>query len=172
MAWPLGAGARTVSTQAGFAGEGLGYALEAAPAGATIDAGTGLVTIPTGTALEAATVTVRATNAAGSAVQSFAVTVRLVATVFDAAAALAEMSFVAEGAAPAWSLDAGGFARLVDGQRGGDARAVEPVGRRRALPGAGALERGRRRRPAVQPLGAAGAARAATSAGCGSTPSR
>ena len=118
VVWPLGAGARTVSTQAGFAGEGLGYALEAAPAGATIDAGTGLVTIPTGTALEAATVTVRATNAAGSAVQSFAVTVRLVATVFDAAAALAEMSFVAEGAAPAWSLDAGGFARLVTASEG------------------------------------------------------
>ena len=36
------------------------------PAGATINAGSGLVTIPTGTALEAATVTVRATNAAGS----------------------------------------------------------------------------------------------------------
>jgi hypothetical protein len=118
VVWPLGAGVRTVSTQAGFAGEGLGYALEAAPAGATIDAGTGLVTIPTGTALEAATVTVRATNAAGSAVQGFAVTVRPMATVFDAAAALAEMSFVAEGAAPAWSLDAGGFARLVTASEG------------------------------------------------------
>ena len=118
VVWPLGAGARTVSTQAGFAGEGLGYALEAAPAGATIDAGTGLVTIPTGTALEAATVTVRATNAAGSAVQGFAVTVRPMATVFDAAPALAEMSFVAEGAAPAWSLDAGGFARLVTASEG------------------------------------------------------
>ena len=51
-------------------------------------------------------------------VQSFAVTVRLVATVFDTAAALAEMSFVAEGAAPAWSLDAGGFARLATASEG------------------------------------------------------
>ena len=118
VVWPLGAGARTVSAQAGFAGEGLVYALEAAPAGATIDAGSGLVTIPTGTALEAAPVTVRASNAAGSAVQSFAVTVRLVATVFDTAAALAEMSFVSEGAAPAWSLDAGGFARLATASEG------------------------------------------------------
>ena len=118
VVWPLGAGARTVSAQAGFAGEGLVYALEAAPAGATIDAGSGLVTIPTGTALEAAPVTVRASNAAGSAVQGFAVTVRLVATVFDTAAALAEMSFVSEGAAPAWSLDAGGFARLATASEG------------------------------------------------------
>ena len=118
LAWPLAAGSRTVSTQAGFAGEGLSYALEAAPAGATIDAGTGLVTIPTGTALGAARVTVAASNAAGRATQSFAVTVRLVATAFDAAAALAEMSFLAVGAAPTWSLDAGGFARLVPAVEG------------------------------------------------------
>ena len=117
--WPRDGAARTVSAQAGFAGAGLDYALLAAPAGATINPGSGLVTIPTDAGLEAATVTVRAGNAAGSAVQSFAVTVRLVATAFDAASALAEMGFVAEGTAPGWGLDAGGFARLV------------PAGRRR-----------------------------------------
>ena len=118
VVWPLGGGLRTVSAQAGFAGAGLAFALTAAPAGATIDAGTGLVGIPTGAALEAAPVTVRATNASGSATQSFTVTVRRVATAFDAAAALAEMRFVSEGAAPSWSLDAGGFARLVTAAEG------------------------------------------------------
>ena len=114
VVWPLGAGARTVSTQAGFAGAGLSYALVTAPAGATIDAGTGLVTIPTNAALVAAPVRVRATNASGSAEQGFTVTVRVEATAFATAASLAEMSFVSEGAAPAWTLDAaGGFGRLV-----------------------------------------------------------
>lgn len=119
VAWPLGAGSRTVSAAAGFSGAGLVYSLATAPAGATIDAVTGLVTVPTSAALAAAPVTVRATNAAGSATQSFTVTVRAEATTFATAAALAEMSFVSEGAAPAFSLDAaGGFARLVPASEG------------------------------------------------------
>ena len=134
--WPRDGVARTVSAQAGFCGAGLGYALLAAPAGATINPGSGLVTIPTDVGLEAATVTVRASNAAGSAEQSFAVTVRVVATAFDAASALAEMGFVAEGPAPGWSLDAGGFARLVPagiGATHGDWSRAAGDGRYRAL---------------------------------------
>ena len=134
--WPRDGVARTVSAQAGFGGAGLGYALLAAPAGATINPGSGLVTIPTDVGLEAATVTVRASNAAGSAEQSFAVTVRVVATAFDAASALAEMGFVAEGPAPGWSLDAGGFARLVPagiGATHGDWSRAAGDGRYRAL---------------------------------------
>ena len=134
--WPRDGVARTVSAQAGFSGAGLGYALLAAPAGATINPGSGLVTIPTDVGLEAATVTVRASNAAGSAEQSFAVTVRVVATAFDAASALAEMGFVSEGLAPGWSLDAGGFARLVPAGSGathGDWSRAAGDGRYRAL---------------------------------------
>jgi len=134
--WPRDGVARTVSAQAGFGGAGLGYALLAAPAGATINPGSGLVTIPTDVGLEAATVTVRASNAAGNAVQSFAVTVRVVATAFDTAAALAEMGFVAESSAPGWSLDPGGFARLVPagiGATHGDWSRAAGDGRYRAL---------------------------------------
>lgn len=113
VVWPVGSGSRTLSAAAGFAGEALVYALEAAPAGATIEPATGLLTVPTESVVEAAPVRVRASNAAGSAVQTFTVTTRLVATVFDNAAALAEMTFLAQLRAPAWSFDAGGFARLV-----------------------------------------------------------
>ena len=66
---------KTVATRAAFGGAGLSYALAAAPAGVTIDAATGVVSIPTN-ALIAATVTVRAQNASGFASQSFGVTVR------------------------------------------------------------------------------------------------
>lgn len=113
VVWPVGAGSRTLSAAAGFAGEALAYALEAAPAGATIEAATGLLTVPTENVTEAVPVRIRASNAAGSAVQSFTLSTRLVATVFDNATALAEMTFLAQLRAPAWSLDAGGFARLV-----------------------------------------------------------
>ncbi|MFQ8431926.1 hypothetical protein [Amaricoccus sp. W119] len=71
---PLGAGARSVSTQAGFTGEDLSYTLETAPPGVTILPGSGLVTVPTALALDGL-VTVRAANAGGEARQSFRVTV-------------------------------------------------------------------------------------------------
>jgi hypothetical protein len=106
-----GAGAWTVSAQAAFRGEALAFALEAAPAGVGIDPGTGLVTIATDGALAAAPVTVRASNAAGAATQSFAVTVRSTVTAFDAAGRLGELGFIAD-VAPSWSQEAG-FARLV-----------------------------------------------------------
>ena len=77
-------GPRTVSAQAAFRGEALGFALDAAPAGVGIDAGSGLVTIATDTALAAAPVIVRASNAAGAATQGFAVSVRSTVTAFDA----------------------------------------------------------------------------------------
>jgi len=118
VVWPLAEGSRTVSAQAGFAGEGLAYALEAAPAGATIAADSGLVTIPTGTALAATKVTVRASNVAGSATQSFTVSVQGVVTVFATAATLAEMSFVTDDTPPAWTLDPAGFARLAVASEG------------------------------------------------------
>lgn len=112
LLYPLGEGARSVSASAWFTGADLAYALEAAPPGVTIKAGSGLVTIPTAVALDGP-VTVRATNAGGSAALSFRVVVRSLATDFSEAA-LARMSFLHEGAAPAWSFDAAqGFARLV-----------------------------------------------------------
>ena len=111
-AFAQGARSASVSMQAFFGGTALAYALEAAPAGVTINAGSGLVTVAT-TAVLAGTVVVRATNAVGSATQSFAVTVYKSASVFDVAAALTDMQFVFRTAAPSWTLDAGGFARLV-----------------------------------------------------------
>lgn len=74
LAVPLGAAVRSVSTQAGFTGEELAYALETAPPGVTILPGSGLVTVPAALALDGL-VTVRAANAGGEARQSFRVTV-------------------------------------------------------------------------------------------------
>ena len=53
----------------------------------------------------------RASNAAGAATQSFAVTVRSTVTAFDAANRLGELGFISD-AAPSWSQEEG-FARLV-----------------------------------------------------------
>lgn len=115
VAYVLGGGGQSVSAQAAFSGADLVYSLDAAPAGVTIHAGSGLVSIPTDAAL-AATITVRAANAAGSAIQSFQVTVAAagpVATDFTLAAALGEVSHLAQAGAPAWTHEADGFARLV-----------------------------------------------------------
>ena len=92
--------------------EALGFALDAAPAGVGIDAGSGLVTIATDRALAAAPVIVRASNAAGAATQGYAVSVRSTDTAFDAGGGLGELGFVSEAAAPAFTQEAG-FARLV-----------------------------------------------------------
>ena len=118
VAYTLGSGPQTVSAQAAFTGTGLGFALDVAPTGVTIDPGTGLVTIPTDAALAGAVVTVRATNAAGAATLSFAVTVGVVATAFDTAGGLAELGFLHSGPAPSVTFEAGGFARLVPAATG------------------------------------------------------
>ena len=68
----LGSGVQTVAAGADFTGEALRFAVSGA--GATIDATTGLVSIPTDSAVQA-TVTVTATNSGGSATSSFGVTV-------------------------------------------------------------------------------------------------
>ena len=116
--FPLDNATHSVSTQSAFSGSDLVYALETAPAGATIHAGSGLVEFAATAPLSAAPVTVRASNAAGSATQSFTVTIRALATVFDAAAALGDMSFVHEDAAPSWTLRGGAQARLVPAATG------------------------------------------------------
>ncbi len=123
VSWLQGSGIQTVAAQAGFAGEQVSYALETAPPGVTLDAGSGSVSIATDAPLSGAIVTVRAANAAGGATQSFAVTVRLTRSVFDQAAALGDMTFLARNSAPSWSHDAAGFARFVpasDGRAFGD----------------------------------------------------
>ena len=68
----LGSGVQAVVAGSDFTGEGLCFAVSGA--GATIDAATGLVSIPTDRALQA-TVTVTATNQGGSASSIFQVTV-------------------------------------------------------------------------------------------------
>lgn len=74
-----GEGLATVSTQAGFAGEDLVFALEdaAAPAaaGVTIHPVSGIVTIPLAVPLAPVPVMVAATNAGGTARQSFTLSV-------------------------------------------------------------------------------------------------
>jgi len=67
-----GSGVQTVAAAADFAGESLAFGV--AGAGATVDPATGLVAIPTDTAL-AATVIVTATNSGGRATSAFPVTV-------------------------------------------------------------------------------------------------
>ena len=112
VVFPLDDAVHSVSTQSAFSGSELVYALETAPAGATIHAGSGLVEFAATAALDAAPVTVRASNAAGAATQSFAVTIGALATVFDAAEKLDELRFIHEGAAPSWTLKGGLQARL------------------------------------------------------------
>jgi hypothetical protein len=114
----LGTGVQTVSAQAGFAGLDLEYVLDAAPEGIAIDAVSGLIRIPTDAAA-AGLVTVRTVNASGSASQSFRITIRAVASVFDTAAALKDLGFLPETAAPAWTFDAAtGAGRLAPATTG------------------------------------------------------
>lgn len=68
-----GASALVLDAARAFSGEGLAFA--ARGAGATIHAATGRVTVPTGTVLTGATVTVTASNSGGSATTSFRATV-------------------------------------------------------------------------------------------------
>lgn len=78
------AGSRTISAQAYFAGPDLVYGLDAAPAGVTINPGSGLLRIPTAAALTT-TLALRATNAAGAATQALALSVRTTAPATPAA---------------------------------------------------------------------------------------
>jgi hypothetical protein len=109
-----GTGPQTFSAQALFAGEALVYALDAGPAEATINAGSGLVTIPTETPF-AGELALRATNAAGAATQRLALAVEATRTAFDMRTALDDVSFLYQSAAPAWSFNTNGFARLTAG---------------------------------------------------------
>ena len=113
MVYEQGSGVQTVSAQAGFGGAELAFALDTAPAGVTINPGSGLVAIPTDALVAGATITVQARNAGGAAIQSFRVTVRSTRTVFDVPAKLAEMRFLSQVTRPAWTYEAAGFARLV-----------------------------------------------------------
>ena len=74
---PLDSGSTSVAAAAAFTGAGLSYAVSGA--GATIDAATGVVRLPTATLVSAATVTVTASNSGGSAAASFRLSVVAVA---------------------------------------------------------------------------------------------
>ena len=91
----------TVAAGAAFTGDALVFALDAGPEGVAVDPATGLVTIPTGAALEGA-VTVRATNAVGAATAAFALRVlappRLTGALADVAATVGETRTVDVGA--------------------------------------------------------------------------
>ena len=109
-------GTANVSAQAAFSGLDLLFALDAAPAGVAIDAGSGLVTIGTAQLIAAAPVVVRASNSAGSATVQFTVTVQSSSTVFNAPAKLSDVGFLGAGAAASWTYHTDGFARLVPGE--------------------------------------------------------
>ena len=111
-----GSGEGTLSSQAGFAGEDLVFALAAAPAGVRIESGSGLVRIARAAPV-AGTVTVRAENAAGAAEQSFAVTVRSTLSDFTASGSLADVAPLYY-ASPSWTQQPEGFARLVPAAAG------------------------------------------------------
>ena len=70
----LGAAAGSVAAGAAFTGSALSYAVSGA--GATIDASTGAVSVPTGSLLAATTVTVTASNSGGSASVGFKASVK------------------------------------------------------------------------------------------------
>ncbi len=70
-----GSAPATIDAAAVFSGEGLAFAV--AGAGATIDAATGLVTIPTDTVQDGSLVTVTACNSGGTAEASFLVSILL-----------------------------------------------------------------------------------------------
>lgn len=131
-----GSGERTVSAQAAFAGEGLVFALVEAPAGVTIESGSGLVRIATGAPVAAARITVRAKNAAGAAEQGFALTVRAVtASDFRSVEALADFKPLYY-TAPSWTLEPEGFGRLVPAPKArthGNWTKAQGDGRYRAL---------------------------------------
>ncbi len=106
-----------IATAAAFSGADLSFALVAAPTGVSIDAATGRVSITADALLTAAPITVKASNAAGAASLTFALTVnvagpKVVATDFTDPAALAELGFL-HTLAPSWTHVADGFARLV-----------------------------------------------------------
>lgn len=71
----LAAGTVTVNAAGVFVGSGITYTLTTAPAGVTINASTGVVTIARDAVLTAASVVVRGTNAGGFASAGFSVTV-------------------------------------------------------------------------------------------------
>jgi hypothetical protein len=138
-------GARTISTQAFFAGEDLVFALEAAPPGVTIAAGSGLVTVPTGAPL-AGDVAVRASNPAGAARVAFPLEVAPTVTVFDAPERLAAVQVLHRVTPATWAWDA------ADG--GAVFAAAEPSDRAHGL---WALARGDGRYRALARVGVAGA---------------
>ena len=183
-------GPRTVSAQAAFRGEALGFALDAAPAGVGIDAGSGLVTIATDTALAAAPVIVRASNAAGAATQGFAVSVRSTVTAFDAGEPARRARLHLRGGRPV--LVAGGGLRAAGaGGHPQRARRLDKGARRRPLPLPRALGRrhhaadgqpavlalralppGRRQLPSASAPTSSGTPAASGSCSCASTPAR
>lgn len=105
-----GSGTATVSAQAFFSGSDLVFTLEGAPSGATIQASSGLVSLATDAAL-AAELTIRAANAAGSAVQKLSVTVAATVSDFSAAAEVGRLPFLYVSEAPSWTAVTG-FGRL------------------------------------------------------------
>ncbi len=119
VAFAAGSGVQTISALAGFAGAGLTFVLEDAPEGVTIDAGAGLVSVATGAPVAATTVTVRAVNSGGTAVQSFTLEVRAAESVFDNTAALGDITFHDDAGAPSWTRVSEGYARLVPAATGG-----------------------------------------------------
>ncbi|WP_209426781.1 glycine-rich domain-containing protein [Pararhodobacter sp. SW119] len=74
-----GTGMQVVEAGAVFAGQGLSYSLAAAPAGVSVEATTGRVSLPTETVMEAAAVVVRAENSGGAVERGFAITVEAAA---------------------------------------------------------------------------------------------
>ena len=120
VVFALGTGPQTVSAQAFFAGADLVFSLDEAPEGVTINPGSGLVTTPTNTAVSGR-VTVRAANAGGAALASFQLTVRALATVFDASAGLADVTFLHLVAPPSWGYDASVPAAVLSPGRVSDA---------------------------------------------------
>ncbi len=105
-----GTGVATVSTQAFFSGPDLAFALEGAPAGITIQPGSGLVSLATD-APRTTELVIRATNPAGSATQRLSLTVAATVSDFSTAAEVARMSFLYQSEAPSWTAGAG-FGRL------------------------------------------------------------
>lgn len=105
-----GAGTATVSAQAFFSGDELVFTLEGAPTGVSIQAGSGLISVATDAPLSAQ-ITIRATNAVGTAVQRLSLAVAATVSDFSVAAEVAKLPFAYVSEAPAWTA-LPGFGRL------------------------------------------------------------
>ncbi len=109
----LGAADRLVNTALYFTGLVSQFSLRDAPANVTISPTTGIVTVSPTAVMPQTPITVVASNAGGSATQTFPLVITyFAATTFNSEESLAAVSFITP-TAPSWTFNPEGYGRLV-----------------------------------------------------------